>query len=214
TPRETRLISAVTDLTAAALERFRLRDQTERARQRAEILAHLNSAISRAKNENEIIDVIARYVQGLGAYFAGLNYATNEEWDTHLQSDVVVTWRDGVITNYRELGYQPERLFKYGVADLWLPHPYSVLYIENVETEPRLSQSQREGIMAAFKTRALVILPLFTGGVFQGLMNIAWAQPRVFDEQERYIFERLLQTVPAVVATRRALLAEQSIREE
>lgn len=214
TPREKRLIAAVIDLTAAALERFRLRTATEQARHRAEILANLHAELSRAKDETGILTPIADAAFRLGAYFVSLNYATSEEGDSNLVSDVVVTWEEGKLVNYQQLGKQPRRLNSYGIAELWMPYPNQVFYMEDVYTDPRLSEANREGILRDFRTRALVILPLFSGGAFQGLVSISWDQIRVFSEEERYIFEQLLQTFPSVIATRRALLAEQSIRQE
>ncbi|MBZ0292121.1 MAG: GAF domain-containing protein, partial [Anaerolineae bacterium] len=214
TPREKRLIAAVIDLTAAALERFRLRAETEKARFRAEILANLHAELTRATREVEILMPIVGYASDYGAYHVGLNYATNEDDDPVLASDVVVSWDEGTIINYQQRETQPRRLNQYGLAKLWMPHPEQVFYMENVATDERLSEAERENILRDFRTRALIILPLFSGGLFQGLVSISWTQPHVFSEEERYIFEQLIQAIPSVIATRRALLAEQKVRAE
>ena len=54
----------------------------------------------------------------------------------------------------------------------------------------------------------------YTLASFKDFISINWAAPHTFSEDERYIFERLLQTLPAVIATRRVYLSEQEARAE
>src|SRR6185436_2044281 len=125
-------------------------------------------------------------------------------------------WMSGEYTNYRQPGYQPRHVFshEYLLGPLWLSHPDRDMYSEDIGSDTRFEVERRTWIKTQFKMGAAIVLPLVQAGEFQGLISINWAEPHVFNEAERYIFERLLQTLPAVIATRRVYLSEQEARAE
>jgi anti-anti-sigma regulatory factor/putative methionine-R-sulfoxide reductase with GAF domain len=57
-------------------------------------------------------------------------------------------------------------------------------------------------------------MPLRSGGRWQGLVTFLWTEPHTFSPEERFYLRRLLEPMEAVVASRRAYLAQQVARNE
>jgi hypothetical protein len=73
-PLDKRLVAGIGDLVTAAFERIRLREQTETARQRAELLAQVNAALSQATDEWAILEAVSNYFKQMQPDFISLNY--------------------------------------------------------------------------------------------------------------------------------------------
>lgn len=213
TPRELRLAAGLGELVTAAVERIRLRMETDASRKRAEHLAQINAALSQASSEESILDAVAPYVQGQGARGMVLTYMDVDDQDQVVRSRQMSVWKDGV-----SAPAAPEHrlvfMGKFGYHKLWYDHPDSVLMIENLANETRLPESTREAMLAEMQSRAIATLPLFSGGRALGLLSIYWFEPHTFSDEEKQIYAALLRTLPAVVASRRAYSAEQEARQE
>jgi GAF domain-containing protein len=215
--QQKRLIAGIGDLAANAVERIRLQQATELARQRAELISRINAALVRAKDEAAILQAIADYTSSVGADYIGLNYAVGDgiaDVRTRDSSERIARWESGTIRYFKDDTTPQPRFTEFGVPSLWAAHPDRVLLIEDFEGESRLSEDNRRKLLAAMRTRATAIIPLYTGAVFQGLVNVSWHAPHSFSDEERFVFHQLQQVLPAVVATRRAYLSEQSARGE
>jgi signal transduction histidine kinase len=96
--------------------------------------------------------------------------------------------------------------------------PGEPLFVENIGTDSRIDGAHRADFIAnypAYRTRSEVVLALYSGGRWHGSLVIIWFdEPHQFTDQEKYVYTQLLQTLPSVVATRRAYLAEQEARQE
>jgi GAF domain-containing protein len=213
TPLEQRLAAGLGELVTAAVERIRLRMETDASRKRAEHLAQINAALSQAVSEEAILDAIAPYVQVQGARGMVLTYMDVDAQNQVVQSRQMAVWRDGVSTPAA-----PEHrlvfMGKFGYHKLWYEHPDRVLLIENLASETRLPETTREAMLAEMQSRAMATLPLFSSGRVLGLFSIYWFEPHNFSDEERQIYTALLRTLPAVVASRRAYSAEQDARQE
>jgi signal transduction histidine kinase len=216
TEHDRRLALGIGDLAKAAVERIYLQQQTAIARQRAEILAGLTAAFSRAVNEIDLLRAFVPYAESTGAYRVEMAYAEHFRGDDEFASYLIALWMDGEYTDYRQPGYQPRHVYshEYLLGPLWLSQPDRVMYSEDIGEDPRFEVKRRTWIKTQFNMGAALVLPLVHAGEFQGLISINWKEPHVFVEAERYIFERLLQTLPAVIATRRVYLSEQEARAE
>ncbi len=211
-----RLALGIGDLAKAAVERIHLQQETIVARHRAEILANLNAAFSRAVNEIDLLRAFAPYAESIGAYRVEMAYADHFRTDDVFASYRIALWMNGEYTDYRQPGYQPLHVLshEYLLGPLWFSHPDQVMYSEDIGSDTRFDLERRAWIKSQFKMGAAVVLPLVHAGEFQGLISINWSVPHIFSEDECYIFERLLQTLPAVIATRRVYLSEQEARTE
>lgn len=216
--QQRRLIDGLGDLVANAVERIRLQMESDRARQRVEVVSALNAALLRAVDETAIIQAIADVMIQFGADMAGMNYAVGDDVRSASLSDSserIVRWeKDAGIHFYKDDEEERPRFTQFGIPTLWSAEPSKILYIEDIAAETRLSQDNRSAFQAAVKTRATAVIPLFTGAAFQGLVAVHFFAPHSFSADERYLYEQLQQVLPAVVASRRAYLAEQAAREE
>ncbi|MFN7211292.1 MAG: GAF domain-containing protein, partial [Aggregatilineales bacterium] len=95
-------------------------------------------------------------------------------------------------------------------SEEWWGGDYSQpFFSEDLLSDPRLTPDNARRFLEVYGVRAAVALFLQVGGLPNAVVFVFWAQPRTFSEDERYVFTQLLQTLPSVVATRRAYLAEQ-----
>jgi signal transduction histidine kinase len=216
TEREKRLALGIGDLVLAAAERILSQQAITVARQRAEILAHLNATFSKAGDETDILRAFVPYASSLGIYRMEMAYADSSQHEDRFAAYLIALWLHGDFTDFRQPGLQPRRITsdQYLFGPAWIPTPHQVMYVEDIMNEPRLPSDRREKLANQFGTRAGAIIPLIHAGEFQGLISMNWLEVHHFSEDERYIFEQLLQTLPALIATRRAYIAEQESTAE
>jgi GAF domain-containing protein len=62
--------------------------------------------------------------------------------------------------------------------------------------------------------RSALLLPLRSGGQWQGLVTVIWSEPRTLNADETFFADRLMETVAGVTASRRASLAQQQALAE
>lgn len=212
--RAVRLFRTLALQAAPVLDSILLFEQNRKRAARAEHLLRINTALLQATSEIQIVDAVALYAQKQGADGVTLNYIDISADYLPIQSRTIAVWRDG---NARAYDPQSDKLVKlsdFGYAGLWYNHPEEVLLIENLATDTRIMPHSREGMLDAMKSRALATIPLFSGGRCQGVLTVFWFKPHQFTEEEHYVYRGLMQTLPPIVATRRAYLAEEEARQE
>lgn len=180
---------------------------------RAEILLAINTALSRATNEAEILAALALYADREPPHIMTLMYLDRRQPQTDLAMTVMAVWREGhTLERHPRLGLTFS-LSNSSFSHLWPAEPGQTLLASDVYADPRVDQSARELVQQA-GIRALALLPLYSYGQWQGLVSIEWAAPHEFTPTESYIYQSLLQTLPSVVASRRAYLdAEEAWHE-
>ncbi len=214
TAREQRLVSGIGDLVSAALERIRLQAETEMAFQRAETLARVNAALSQAKNEWDILAAAGLYLNQLEPANMALHYLDCDENGVPFTMDVVAAWENGQpAPHYPTLGMTFD-VYNSPGTQLYINAPDKALLIEDIANEKRLEEPIRTMFLEQLGHQALALLPLYSGGSWQGSIGCAWMHPRRFTENDRRICEALIQTVGAVVASRRSYLTAEKARRE
>ena len=219
TERETRLMAAVADLTAAALERFRLRDENETARRYAEIVASINRALLQAADEEAILAAVVHYAERQGAQGALLNYYKYELPQSLAQNLVmpsIAVWRQGEFRTFDQSWelLKPPHPLNRAMIMMNLDEPTTIKYIEDMTTHERFPEAERQDWAVTHQTRGIASLPLYSGGRFFGVLDLLWFEPHTFSDEECFIYSQLLQTLPSVVASRRAYLVEAEARQE
>ncbi|MBE2270525.1 MAG: GAF domain-containing protein [Anaerolinea sp.] len=212
--RDQRVFTALIQQAAPAIDALRLLETSRERAERAELLLEINTALSRAANEAEILNAIALYTECQSALGLTLNYLDIDDEGNPTSSRPVAIWRDGAAALYDPEVHYIVPLSKFGIATLWINQPEQVLLIEDIASYEWITAAARTEMLDLMKTRALALLPLHAGGRYQGVLSILWFEPHVFTEQEKYVYNVLMQTLPSVVATRRAYLSEEAAREE
>lgn len=210
--RDMRIYTALIQQAAPAIDSIRLLEQSRERADRAELLLKINTELSRATNEADILDAIALYTENLLASRLTLNYLDIDDEGAPTNSNPVAVWQQGGASLFNLTQHSLASISKFGIASLWMNQPNEVLLIEDIASYDWINYSARSEITR--HTRAMALLPLHAGGRYQGVLAIMWSTPHIFTEQERYVYSVLMQTVPSVVATRRAYLAEEAAREE
>jgi signal transduction histidine kinase len=215
--RDQRIFTAMIQQAAPMIDSMRLFDQSQERAARAEILLKINTALSQATDETQILDALALYTAAQGAFGITLTYHDYLPTDSPLRpthSRAVAVWKDGQSSFHDPEQTKIVRLSEYGFADLWADNPEQVTHFENFADDPRITEEKRKGLLANLRTRATTMIPLHSGGRYQGVITVMWDKPHIFSEEERSIYTALMQTLPSVVASRRAYLAEEEARQE
>jgi signal transduction histidine kinase len=212
--RDRRVYTALIQQASSAIDSMRLLEQSSERAERAELLLEVNTALSRATNEAEILNAIALYTECQSAAGLTLNYLDIDDEGNPTSSRAVAVWMNGGAAQYDPAKHAIIPISKFGIAALWVSQPDGVLLIEDIATYEWINEAARAEIISSMKTHSIALLPLHAGGRYQGVLSITWASPHIFTEQEKYVYNVLMQTVPSVVATRRAYLAEEAAREE
>lgn len=214
--RDQRIYMAIQQQAAPTLDSIRLYDQNQRRAARAEHLLKINVALSQANSEAEIVAAVASYARLNGARGIILNYLDVSTVNGELvqASTPVAIWQDGDSVPFDTNRHRVVRLADFGYPDLWYNNPEQALLIENIATDTRIADEMRTPMLTSLRSRAIATIPLFNGGRCQGVMSIFWFEPHTFSDQERYIYTALIQTLAAMVATRRAYLAAEAAHRE
>ncbi len=215
--RDERVFTALQQQAAPVIASSRLFTEQQERAARAEALVRINTALPQAKDELEILKVLVSYAETVGAHRVHLIYLeedyANGSDDRYVRDVAIWTRAEG----YRLPTTLPRKYVNLRVLDdgeHWRDDARALFSTPNLANETRLDPAGRDWLMNGLGAQALVALPLNYGGRNQGTATIFWDQPHEFSEEERYVYTSLLTTVSAIVATRRAYLAEQDAREE
>jgi len=105
------------------------------------------------------------------------------------------------------------RFEDYPIAQAHRLEDENLIIIEDVNADPDSTETQRQNARE-MNAIAQVNIPLVAAGVLQGVITVAWDKPHPVSAEERQIFSALMQPAAAVVAHRRAYLAELDARQE
>jgi signal transduction histidine kinase len=214
TERDERIFTAIQRQAASVVDAARLYEQIKARTVRAEHLLRINTALSQASDELQILDALGQYVVLQKAFGISLNYIDMDEHGALTEQRIIAIWRPEGSTWYEPSRHRLKRLMDFGYTGLWLSDPERVVFVENLLEDERIDPDTRAEMRTALQTRAFAIIPLYNRGRHFGLVTIYWLTPHVFSAEEQFIYTTLIQTLPAVVATRRAYLAEEEARRE
>ncbi len=207
-----RIFTAIVQQAGPVIESMRLHEDSLQRAARAEQLLRINTALSQAVDEAEILAALAQYADQVPPDRLTLNYWSVDENGHPQDNSMVAIWQGGQVLGPDE-ELQDFPVEQYNIGKLLVKNPDQPLLIEDVQQDKRVDPDGL-ALFNQFGTRSLALLPLYSYGRWQGVFTTEWHKPHPFTEDERYIYSALMQTLPSVVASRRAYLAAETAREE
>ena len=204
-----RLYRSLASQAAVVVDNRLLFEQTQKRATQLEKLSEIEAALSRASSEAEILAALSLFADSPHNVKITLHHLEADASGKPVASRVAAGWQNGAIASQGEA----VEVADLPAASLWLNTPDSVLFIEDLLTDPRINQkSWSDATEQAI--RAMVVIPLRSSGRWQGYITFTWPTPRVFTLDERFILRRLLEPAAAVVASHRAYLAQQETSQQ
>lgn len=208
--RNQRLYRSIAGQTAVVVNNWLLLRQAELRAAQLENLSHMEIALAQVNSEVEILATIATHLELGASATLTLEYLdVDEQGQRPTRSQVVAIWQDGAMqVDDPRLGqfYNPENI---PLFTLWVDNATAPLFISNMENDPRLTPRMKR-IARRRGFQAIIILPLFSGGRWQGLISIIRAEVWPFTPTEEFIFEQMLEPIAAVVTSQRAYVSQQA----
>jgi signal transduction histidine kinase len=213
---EKRLVGGIGDLVTAALDRLRLQGETEASRQRAEVLARVNSALSQARDEQDILAAIAALVERYGVDYSHLAYVreVDDENVPSLMEIVAIRSGDGQALGLDEFLATNHGMMNYPLFSLAFTEPDGLFCVEDLRTDPRYEMGDLDVEDRDLPWQATIAIPLKTGDEWQGVLTFLWTTPTTFTQEMRQLFHEIRPNATSVVTRRLTYLAEQKARQE
>ena len=208
-----RLYKSVAIQAGVVVNNFLLLEETRQRAVQLERLAQLESALSKADKETEILDTVAQVLESdqditIVLYYMDLNL---DGQPTRLNP--IARWQDTSSPLQDITPNKPVRLDSIPGVSLWLDNPNKMLLFDDVSVDTRLDEaSQQMATELGFK--GMAILPLYSGGRWQGVITFSWAETYNLTNNEQFMLQQLLEPIAAVVAGRRAYVAQQQTLDE
>lgn len=229
-----RVYRALSEQTTVVLNQWLLLEETNAQAHRLENLSAIEEALSRARDEEEILEALGLYAieDALGQAKSdnellaalALFESPERQITLHYFEEVevqfrpgyaysVAHWRAGEVAPDDPFYRKPFAISDHPALELALSRPEHPLFIENIATDRQLSNSEQE-IAQTMAIAAICIVPLRSAGRWQGFVSYTWVSPHPFSRDEQFVITRLQESLSAVVASRRAYLAQQNALAE
>jgi GAF domain-containing protein len=203
------LLTGVANTVAVALENVRLFTETQQRAAQLQELSAIETALSQANTEQDILTALTLIFKENPATLMSLSYLDLQPETGEMMMDVQMVWMGGVFLADELLApFQNLLVEKYELTPFWRANPNTFLFIADVQQDPRAG-AEIIAQAAEQNWRSTLVLPLQSAGKWQGLITFNWLQPHALTDGEAFLVDRLLEPVAAVIATRRAQLAQQ-----
>ncbi|MHB8627111.1 MAG: GAF domain-containing protein [Aggregatilineales bacterium] len=213
-PDSVPVMTSLAEQIAIALNNATLFAESERARQRAELITAVNSQLTQATDEHSILSALVPLVEKYGIGRISLSYFHFGANDQPVGFDIVaVQEAGGEVIPLTSLPFTHAPLKANPLIEYVLQPENELVLSEAVETDPRWLEAQRD-YFHHVAIGALIVVPLKTGNRWQGLLTLAWPSPQSFDSEIRILLPMLKPRLADSVARRRAHLAAEAARRE
>jgi PAS domain S-box-containing protein len=196
------IMTAVAERLSAHIENLRLSEQTEQARQQAELLFQGSAALNTAQSYDDVLTALRQHTI-IGS--PGMNSCTINYFDRPWTNEQTPEWVE-LLSRYSLLPLDslPMRFpFAMFATMSSLLQPDAPTLIEDIATDQRLDDSGRIFFQNFFQAESVIFVPLVIGSQWVGLINAIYSERTTFPEAE----VRRLMTL-----SQQATVALQSIR--
>lgn len=211
------LLIGIAGYVAVALENANLFARTRQRATTLQTLAEIETALSLAKTEDEILGAIINHLPREGLATASLSYFHKED-EAVLDGDSLLSlssiWTFGAFMPEIVNQFQSLRLDDFATSELWRENAYAPTLVKDILADDRTTPRIVEEANRLGGWRSIVQMPLRSGGRWQGMITFNWLEPQEFSEDDEFLFNRLMEPVGAVIASRRAQLAQQEALSE
>jgi GAF domain-containing protein/anti-sigma regulatory factor (Ser/Thr protein kinase) len=199
---EIALLQAFGDQAAIALENARLYGETERARGEAEVLAEIASALNVSLDLDEILKIIVTAAKTL----TGGERATIALWDSSMKT---MTFRYEAGPTFA--GWDSLRIESGKGAAGYVLETGRPFRTDDYAGDSRITKDFADAV-AASETVAVVVVPIVSGGLVQGLVYVANRSADPFTDEDEAILVRLADHAAIAVTNARLFAREKAAR--
>ncbi|MCB8960808.1 MAG: GAF domain-containing protein [Ardenticatenales bacterium] len=203
---EQRAYQALTVQMTTAVNNLMLLDESQVRATQLEKLSQAETDLSLANDEDAILLALVRQLPSRWLRKATLSYL--DDSGAELMQQLVSHWTPAgfQVTDFSDL--TQEVVNPNGLAQLWLQYAGEVLSIADVQSDYRLPPAVK--VMAEEEGWAAVtMLPLRSANRWQGVLALYWTTTDELGDDQFFLFDRLMEPISAVVASRRAQLEQQ-----
>ena len=196
------------------LSNILLFNQVQHRAAQLERLSRIQAALSQAETEADILNAVGTNLDIFSDIQVSLGYLELNEENNPVALIPVSHWPMGHIPLDQPQADQKINLPQDPLSKLWMEQPDNIVYVSDVLTDKRVDEtiravSQQRGV------QAFNIIPLRSGGGrWQGVISFFWPDVHPFNEEEKNLFEQLREPIAAIIASRRALIAQEEARSE
>lgn len=207
-------LTALTGQAAVALQNLRNIEFAQRRAAQVEWLTVIQSSLSQAVNEEEILTALSLAVDiDNPPDTIRLQYIDADEQGEPRYLTNVAVWRDGIIESDHPSLNQTRPIADAPLASLWRARPDRIIHLGNIAQAEEAPDEVRDWAKER-DINALAIMPLHTAGRWQAVASFAWTDSHNFSVDEQFYLQQLLEPSAAVVAGRRAYLTQQAALAE
>ncbi len=204
---------ALASQSAVAVSNRQLLSNTQARAAQLETLSLIEAGLSQATSEEEILKSIMQAFDLSDISSIALNYL-NHQPDDSITLDMYGLWSNGhflpndILTRYRGLKMEDSPFASY-----WQEKGVSIGYITDISKELEAPEALRKHA-EAYNWQASVVLTLRRANMLQAVISMNWKSIHEFTDTEKFLLERLVEPVSAVISSRRAQLAQQEALAE
>jgi len=207
-----KLMQQIASLLATTVENQRLFEEAKKRANYLEKLAQVEAALALAVTEEDILTAIALATPPEAKPIIFLNYVEVNELGQPISITILSVKNSESLMDSRLISqvHLVDDLFN---PPIWVQKSDQLIFIADLKQGISARESAHL-IGDKMGVESVAILPLFIGGRWQALIVFAWTQPHDLSEEERFIFTKLLEPVGAIVASRRAYVAQKAALAE
>ncbi len=193
------IYNALPALVAPELANRRLLRAQEAARHQSELLYQISLGLNRARDEDELLEVLAQPAINSGACFAELNYIDVDEVGDPAWITSVAYWQSEG-PEFVNLG-QRDPLPDYPFLRLMLKNPDKPFITSDIMAEDDISP-EFKAMVAPLKMHAMVHIGLKQAERWVGMVSFVWSETHTFGPQELALYNTLPVLAAPAVASR------------
>ncbi len=211
-PQDQQLLTQIASMLATTLENKRLLQEAQDRSYRLERVSQIETNLTQATTEAEILTALALGLPEVPDRLV-LQFIETDQMDQPLSHTPVAVWQAGVIQEDDLTLNQRYQFDQFSFNQYLLDTPNEIAFVSDVTDDERIGEALQE-LFGKLGVAAFATVPLRSGNRWQGLLSFDWHTPHDFTADEKFILEELLEDVAAVVASRRATLAQEQALAE